>query len=111
MLQVVKDRRALEPIVILDDVFAQLDRNRRDQILDFARQQDQVLITVAADSDIPSLQDTKLVDVSRLRPSQPSDPAVQDPAIASAMHDLRRSRATVHGSSDMPNGLEKDDQS
>lgn len=36
-----------KPIVILDDVFAQLDESRRGQILDFAMRQDQVLITVA----------------------------------------------------------------
>ncbi|RSX52141.1 DNA recombination protein RecF [Bifidobacterium goeldii] len=43
-----------KPIVILDDVFAQLDESRRAQILRFAAAQDQVLITVAADGDIPS---------------------------------------------------------
>ncbi|WEV64037.1 DNA replication and repair protein RecF [Bifidobacterium sp. ESL0732] len=43
----------VKPIVILDDVFAQLDETRRRQILDFALQQDQVLITVAAAGDIP----------------------------------------------------------
>ena len=111
LLQVVKDRRSLDPIVILDDVFAQLDRGRRDQILDFARQQDQVLITVAADSDIPSLQGASLVDVSRLRPAQPSDPAAQDPAIASAMQDLRRTRGTAHDDSDMKDGPEGNDLS
>lgn len=111
LLQVVKDRRSLEPIVILDDVFAQLDRGRRDQILDFARQQDQVLITVAADSDIPSLQGVRLVDVSRLRPVQPSDPAAQDPAIASAMQDLRRTRGTAQDDSDISDGPKGNDLS
>ena len=45
-----------KPIVILDDVFAQLDEARRGQILDFAMRQDQVLITVAAASDIPRME-------------------------------------------------------
>ncbi len=44
-----------KPIVILDDVFSQLDESRRGQILDFAMRQDQVLITVAAASDIPHM--------------------------------------------------------
>ena len=57
-------------IVILDDVFAQLDESRRGQILDFARQQDQVLITVAAASDIPH-GEAHVIDVAALRaPSQ-----------------------------------------
>ncbi|MBT1162281.1 DNA replication and repair protein RecF [Bifidobacterium sp. SO1] len=47
--------RGVRPIVILDDVFAQLDESRRRQILDFAARQDQVLITVAAASDIPDI--------------------------------------------------------
>lgn len=43
------------PVVILDDVFAQLDESRRTKILHFAAAQDQVLITAAAESDIPIL--------------------------------------------------------
>ncbi|KAB7790363.1 DNA recombination protein RecF [Bifidobacterium leontopitheci] len=43
------------PIVILDDVFAQLDETRRQEIMRFAARQDQVLITVAAASDIPAV--------------------------------------------------------
>lgn len=63
--------RGVKPIVILDDVFAQLDENRRQQILDFALGQDQVLITVASGSDIPAeaakLGDVNIIDVSRLK--------------------------------------------
>ncbi len=44
-----------KPIVILDDVFAQLDESRRTEILRFAMRQDQVLITAAAESDIPHI--------------------------------------------------------
>lgn len=62
-----------KPIVILDDVFAQLDEARRGQILDFAMRQDQVLITVAAASDIPRMDagrfhaDAHVIDVAALR--------------------------------------------
>ena len=54
---VIVRERGVRPIVILDDVFAQLDESRRRQILDFAARQDQVLITVAAASDIPDVTD------------------------------------------------------
>lgn len=55
LFEIVRDRLGLQPIVILDDVFAQLDDSRRTQILDFARKQDQVLITVAAEGDVPTM--------------------------------------------------------
>lgn len=55
LFEVVREERGMRPIVILDDVFAQLDESRREQILDFAMHQDQVLITVAAAGDIPAM--------------------------------------------------------
>lgn len=61
----------VKPIVVLDDVFAQLDETRRRQILDFAMGQDQVLITVAAASDIPlnaaEAGKVVIVDVAELK--------------------------------------------
>lgn len=45
--------RGPKPVLVLDDVFSQLDEHRRAQILDFARGCGQVFITVAARSDIP----------------------------------------------------------
>ena len=42
-----------KPILILDDVFSQLDTYRRTKIVDFAAGQGQVLITAASRSDIP----------------------------------------------------------
>ncbi|MBW3079193.1 DNA replication/repair protein RecF [Bifidobacterium simiiventris] len=67
--------RGVKPIVILDDVFAQLDESRRRQILDFAARQDQVLITVAAASDIPDLDvigghPAHVIDVAALKREQ-----------------------------------------
>ena len=73
LFEIVRDRLGLQPIVILDDVFAQLDEARRGQILDFAMRQDQVLITVAAASDIPRMDagrfhaDAHVIDVAALR--------------------------------------------
>ncbi|WEV69412.1 DNA replication/repair protein RecF [Bifidobacterium sp. ESL0775] len=63
--------QGVKPIVVLDDVFAQLDETRRKQILDFAMQQDQVLITVAAAGDIPSDAtrggDATIINVAELK--------------------------------------------
>jgi DNA replication and repair protein RecF len=60
-----------KPIIILDDVFAQLDDMRRSQILDFALAQDQVVLTVAALGDVPARvmnDDTvNVIDVARLK--------------------------------------------
>ncbi|WEV46737.1 DNA replication and repair protein RecF [Bifidobacterium sp. ESL0690] len=67
----IAEAQQVKPIVILDDVFAQLDETRRRQILDFAMQQDQVLITVAAAGDIPlnATQAGKatIIDVAELK--------------------------------------------
>lgn len=43
-----------EPVVILDDVFAELDRVRRRQLVDLAQEAEQVLITAAVAEDIPA---------------------------------------------------------
>lgn len=51
------------PILVLDDVFAQLDDSRRRQIVDFADQAGQVLITVASEGDIPRGIDARVIDV------------------------------------------------
>lgn len=42
-----------EPVVILDDVFAELDRARRRALVDLATDAEQVLITAAVGDDIP----------------------------------------------------------
>ncbi len=43
----------IEPILILDDVFAELDEIRRTTILELTRNAPQVFITAAVDSDVP----------------------------------------------------------
>ena len=67
LLQTVASTTHTEPIVILDDVFAQLDEHRREQIMRFAADQHQVLITVAATSDMPEGLDAHVIDVASLR--------------------------------------------
>lgn len=83
LYQVLEDRN---PIVILDDVFAQLDSRRRVQILDFARRPEQTLITVAAPGDAPQSQDAHYIDVQSLlvgsstdQPSTAVQTVVEDP--------------------------------
>lgn len=70
LYETVREERDLRPIVILDDVFAQLDEQRRERILEFASRQDQVFITVAAASDIPMFQHARVIDVEHLREQQ-----------------------------------------
>ena len=43
----------VEPVLILDDVFAELDVRRRRALADVARRAEQVLVTAAVDEDVP----------------------------------------------------------
>ncbi|HEY7595781.1 MAG TPA: DNA replication/repair protein RecF [Actinophytocola sp.] len=42
-----------EPVLVLDDVFAELDRRRRRRLADVAVQAEQVLVTAAVEEDVP----------------------------------------------------------
>lgn len=42
-----------DPVLILDDVFAELDRKRREKLVAIATDAEQVLITAAVDGDLP----------------------------------------------------------
>jgi DNA replication and repair protein RecF len=42
-----------DPVLILDDVFAELDSERRDRLADLVRDADQVLVTAAVPGDVP----------------------------------------------------------
>ena len=42
-----------EPVLILDDVFAELDTSRRDRLADLVAPAEQVLITAAVEADVP----------------------------------------------------------
>lgn len=50
-----------EPILILDDVFAELDSRRRAQLVALADSAEQVLITAAVDEDLPGNLDERVV--------------------------------------------------
>ncbi|MGH3756626.1 DNA replication/repair protein RecF [Actinophytocola sp.] len=42
-----------EPVLVLDDVFAELDRRRRQRLAEVAREAEQVLVTAAVEEDVP----------------------------------------------------------
>lgn len=65
LFELIRDQGG-SPVVILDDVFAQLDESRRSQILEFAAAQQQVLITVAASTDIPHTDHATVINVEDL---------------------------------------------
>lgn len=54
----------VEPVVILDDVFAELDTDRRQRLVSLLADAEQVLITAAVEEDIPS----GLRDIARFYP-------------------------------------------
>ena len=66
----VAQERGIDPIIILDDVFAQLDDARRRQIMEFAQGREQVFITAAARNDIPASPGMHVIDVAQLAESQ-----------------------------------------
>ena len=43
-----------DPILVLDDVFAELDAGRRDQLAELVAGAEQVLVTAAVDADVPA---------------------------------------------------------
>lgn len=45
----------VDPVLLLDDVFAELDAGRRDQLAALIADAEQVLITAAVDSDVPQV--------------------------------------------------------
>lgn len=52
-----------EPVLILDDVFAELDGNRRERLAGMVAKAEQVLITAAVPQDVPEALDGARVDV------------------------------------------------
>lgn len=44
----------IEPVLVLDDVFAELDETRRDRLADMVADAEQVLITAAVAADVPA---------------------------------------------------------
>ena len=57
------DLDSAEPVLILDDVFAELDLRRRDRLAQLIAPAEQVLITAAVAEDVPEALDGARVDV------------------------------------------------
>lgn len=49
-----KESPARDPVIILDDVFAELDTSRRQSLMSAVRDFEQVIVTAAVEDDIPS---------------------------------------------------------
>lgn len=67
LVDVIVRERGEDPVIILDDVFSQLDEERRQRIIDFVAGRGQVLITAAAERDVPRIGGVHVIDVGRLR--------------------------------------------
>ena len=52
-----------QPVLILDDVFAELDAGRRDRLAELVAGAEQVLVTAAVPQDVPAALDGARVDV------------------------------------------------
>ena len=57
-----------DPILILDDVFAELDTDRRERLAELVASAEQVLVTAAVDADIPEALSGARVEVRREEP-------------------------------------------
>lgn len=58
------ESRTGDPIVILDDVFAELDSGRRDRLASLVADNEQVIITAAVREDVPSSLQASVFEVS-----------------------------------------------
>ena len=55
----------VEPVLILDDVFAELDADRRERLAEMVADAEQVLVTAAVAADVPSVLHGARIDVRR----------------------------------------------
>ena len=75
LCKALEEKNNSKPIIILDDVFAQLDENRRKQILNFAKKQGQVFITTSSIRDIPEddeIKNNNLINIEEIIAKQNS---------------------------------------
>jgi DNA replication and repair protein RecF len=73
-----------DPILILDDVFAELDAGRRDRLAALVAAAEQVLVTAAVPEDIPSLLTGAHFKVSAGTLTEVAQAAVPQPAAAAS---------------------------
>ena len=61
------DSRAGDPVLILDDVFAELDAGRRDRLAGLTAGFEQVIVTAAVESDVPDALRARTVRIAHGR--------------------------------------------
>lgn len=60
-----RDSSTGDPVIVLDDVFAELDRSRRERLADAVADYEQVLITAAVEEDVPERLAAHTVRISK----------------------------------------------
>ena len=81
-----------DPILVLDDVFAELDAKRREKLVHLAAAAEQVLITAAVDEDLPdnlepivryevTVADTDTGRISQIARVESSSESTSEPAV------------------------------
>lgn len=58
-----KESSAGDPVIMLDDVFAELDQGRRERLMDLVGDFEQVIVTAAVEEDVPQDPDWHRVEV------------------------------------------------
>jgi DNA replication and repair protein RecF len=62
-----------EPVLLLDDVFAELDRGRRERVAEVAREAEQAVVTATLAEELPGLETTVFhVEPGSARPTEPA---------------------------------------
>ncbi|WP_109208727.1 MULTISPECIES: DNA replication/repair protein RecF [Microbacterium] len=69
------DSRLGDPVLILDDVFAELDADRRARLAGLAGGYEQVVVTAAVEGDVPEALRARMVRVEAGTIVEPADPA------------------------------------
>ena len=67
------DSRLGDPVLILDDVFAELDTDRRARLADLTAGYEQVIVTAAVEEDVPIGLRARVVRVEAGRILEASD--------------------------------------
>lgn len=94
----------VDPVLILDDVFAELDRSRRDRLAALVADADQVLITAAVDEDVPSVLHGSRVSVEPGRISRVDGPEAEIDSVDEAPDGVDE---TPDGVDETPNGVDE----
>ena len=72
------ESRLGDPVLILDDVFAELDTDRRARLAQLAAGYEQVVVTAAVEDDVPEELRARMVRVEAGRILDPADAEATD---------------------------------